>query len=111
MPRSSEHTYRLTAEIEGEGLSGFGLCVRIKMTLRLKYIPVMLTTESAYPSDYSSAHSLGAVVCLAKPLRQDQLGHVVRLFVPANQVGLQVPSPRRAPPTRRPRRHRRSNRR
>jgi len=42
------------------------------MTLRLKYIPVMLTTESAYLSDYSSAHSLEAVVCLAKPFRQDR---------------------------------------
>ena len=72
MPRSTEHAYRLTAEIEGEGLSGFGLCVHIKMTLRLKYIPVMLTTESAYLSDYSSAHSLEAVVCLAKPFRQDR---------------------------------------
>lgn len=83
----------LIAEIEGEGLPGFDLCVHVKTTPRLEHIPVMLTTESAYPSDYSSAHSLGAVVCLAKPFRQERLGHVVRLLAPPNQV-----DPHAAPP-------------
>lgn len=101
----------LIAEIEGEGLPGFDLCVHVKMTPRLKHIPVMLTTESAYPSDYSSAHSLGAVVCLAKPFRQERLGHVVRLLAPPNQVSPQVPSPRTPDHTRGPRRRRGSNRR
>jgi len=40
----------------------------------------MLMTSSAYPSDYSSAHSVGAVVCMAKPYKQERLGHVVRLL-------------------------------
>lgn len=70
------------AEIEGEGLPGFDLCVYVKETPRLNHIPVMLTTHSAYPTDYSNAHSLGAVVCIAKPFRQERLGHVVRLLVP-----------------------------
>ena len=83
----------LIAEIEGEGLPGFDLCVHVKTTPRLKHIPVMLTTESAYPSDYSSAHSLGAVVCLAKPFRQERLGHVVRLLAPPRQVDAHAAPP------------------
>ena len=71
----------LIAEIEGDGLPGFDLCAHVKGNPRLKHIPVMLTTGSAFPSDYSNAHSLGAVVCMAKPYRQDRLGHVVRLLV------------------------------
>lgn len=101
----------LIAEIEGEGLPGFDLCVHVKMTPRLKHIPVMLTTESAYPSDYSSAHSLGAVVCLAKPFRQERLAHVVRLLVPPDQEGPQATPPRTPDPTRGLRRHLGNNRR
>lgn len=101
----------LIAEIEGEGLPGFDLCVHVKMTPRLKHIPVMLTTESAYPSDYSSAHSLGAVVCLAKPFRQERLAHVVRLLVPLDKEGPRATPPRTLDPTRGLRRHRGSNRR
>src|SRR5215831_8862485 len=71
----------LIAQIEGEDLPGYDLCAHVKGTPRLQHIPVMLTTRSAYPSDYSSAHSLGAVVCMAKPYRQERLGHVVRLLV------------------------------
>jgi len=70
------------AEIEGEGLPGYDLCAHVKTTPRLQRIPVVLTTSSAYPSDYSSAHSLGAVVCMAKPFKQERLGHVVRLLAP-----------------------------
>lgn len=70
------------AEIEGEGLPGFDLCVHVKETPRLNHIPVILTTKSAYPTDYSNAHSLGAIVCIAKPFRQERIGNVVRLLVP-----------------------------
>jgi CheY-like chemotaxis protein len=72
----------LIAEIEGEDLPGLDLCARIKSTPRLKDVPVVLTTRSAYPSDYANAHSLGAVVCIAKPFRMARVGHVVRLLVP-----------------------------
>lgn len=72
----------LIAEIEGEFLPGYDLCARIKSTPRLEEVPVVLTTRSAYPSDYSNAHSLGAVVCLAKPFRLERIGHIVRLLVP-----------------------------
>jgi CheY-like chemotaxis protein len=75
------------AEIEGEGLPGEGmpgydLCVHIKETPRFKRIPVVLTTRSGYPSDYSNAHALGAIVCMAKPYKQERLGHIVRLLAP-----------------------------
>lgn len=72
----------LIAEIEGEDLPGYELCAFVKSTARLQAIPVMLMTSSAYPSDYANAHSLGAVVCIAKPYRQERLGHVVRLLAP-----------------------------
>jgi CheY-like chemotaxis protein len=70
------------AEIEGEGLPGYDLCAHVKANPRLKHVPVLLTTSSGYPSDYANAHSLGAVVCMTKPYRQERLGHVVRLLAP-----------------------------
>jgi CheY-like chemotaxis protein len=76
----------LIAEIEGEDLPGLDLCARIKSTPRLKNVPVVLTTRCAYPSDYANAHSLGAVVCIAKPFRAERVSHVVRLLVPSSDV-------------------------
>lgn len=85
----------LIAEVEGEGLPGLDLCAHVKSTGRLRHVPVILTTKSAYPSDYANAHSLGAVVCMAKPYRQDRMGHVVRLLAPTEQAK-QQPAPRSA---------------
>jgi CheY-like chemotaxis protein len=72
----------LIAEVEGEGTAGYALCSHCKQTPRLKPVPVMLITSSAYPSDYAKAHSVGAVVCMAKPYKRERLGHVVRLLAP-----------------------------
>jgi len=94
------------AEIEGEGLPGYDLCAHVKTTPRLAHIPVVLTTSSAYPSDYSSAHSLGAVVCMAKPFKQERLGHVVRLLAPPPHCANQSSPPRPADPSRRAGAHR-----
>lgn len=90
------------AEIEGEGMPGYAICSHVKGTPRLQRVPVVLTTSSAYPSDYSSAHSLGAVVCMAKPYKQERLGHIVRLLAPLPQAKLQTTPPRPADPSRRP---------
>jgi twitching motility two-component system response regulator PilG len=90
----------LIAEIEGEDLPGYELCAYVKATPRLQTVPVMLMTSSAYPSDYSNAHSLGAVVCIAKPYRQERLGHVVRLLAPTRQAKAQSGPPRAGDPTR-----------
>lgn len=81
------------AEIEGEDLPGYDLCARIKSTPRLQTVPVVLTTLAAYPSDYANAHSLGAVVCVAKPFRQERLGHVVRLLAPTAEAQALPPHP------------------
>jgi CheY-like chemotaxis protein len=91
----------LIAEIEGEGMPGFDLCSHVKATPRLQTIPVMLTTSSAYPSDYASAHSLGAVVCMAKPYKQERLGHVVRLLAPPPNANACAQRPHPVDPSRR----------
>jgi CheY-like chemotaxis protein len=90
------------AEVEGENLPGFDVCAHVKSSTRLRHIPVVLITRSAYPSDYSNAHSIGAVVCMAKPFKQERLGHVVRLLAPL-PVHMQPKFiPRPGDPTRRP---------
>lgn len=70
------------AEIEGDGMMGYELCAYIKSDERLRHVPVILTTRSAYPSDYANAHAVGAIICMAKPFKQEKLGHMVRLLAP-----------------------------
>jgi CheY-like chemotaxis protein len=92
----------IVAEIEGEGdvLPGLDLCAHVKSSPTLRRIPVVLTSRSAYPSDYSNAHSLGAVVCMAKPYKPERLGHIVRLLAPLPEH-LQSTAAQRVPdPTR-----------
>jgi len=94
----------LVAEVEGQGVErpGYDLCGHVKATWRLRAVPVVLTTFSAYPSDYSQAHSLGAIVCMAKPYKQERLGHIVRLLAPLpehieNTAAPHTPDPTRIP--------------
>jgi len=90
----------LIAAVEGEDMPGYALCSHCKQTPRLKPVPVMLMTSSAYPSDYAKAHSIGAVVCMAKPYKRERLGHVVRLLAPPPNVNQAAPPPRAADPSR-----------
>jgi CheY-like chemotaxis protein len=92
----------LVAEIEGPGNPGYDLCGHVKATPRLRRIPVVLTTFSAYPSDYSRAHTLGAIVCMAKPYKQERLGHIVRLLAPLPEHIEKTCAPHAADPTRVP---------
>src|SRR5579863_3623595 len=94
----------LVAEVEGEGLDrpGYDLCGHVKATWRLRSVPVVLTTFSAYPSDYSQAHSLGAIVCMAKPYKQERLGHIVRLLAPLPEHIEKTAAPHTPDPTRVP---------
>jgi CheY-like chemotaxis protein len=92
----------LVAEIEGEGNPGYDLCGHVKATPRLRQVPVVLTTVSAYPSDYSRAHTLGAIVCMAKPYKQERLGHIVRLLAPLPEHVENTAAPHAADPTRVP---------
>ncbi len=82
-------------------MPGYDICAHCKATPRLQSMPVMLTTSSAYPSDYASAHSLGAVVCMAKPYRQERLGHVVKLLAPPPNARETAVPPHTADPSRR----------
>ena len=52
------------------------------------------------PERLCKAHSLGAVVCLAKPYRPERLGHVVKLLAPPPNANDAAP-PRAADPSRR----------
>jgi CheY-like chemotaxis protein len=94
----------LVAEVEGQGLErpGYDLCGHVKATWRLRSVPVVLTTFSAYPSDYSQAHSLGAIVCMAKPYKQERLGHIVRLLAPLPEHIEKTAAPHTPDPTRVP---------
>jgi len=94
------------AETEGAEMPGYDLCLHCKQTPRLKVVPVMLITSSAYPSDYARAHSVGAVVCMAKPYRRERLGHVVRLLAPPRNDDYQAIPPRKADTSRRAGGHR-----
>ena len=69
---------------------------------RLRHIPVVLTTSSAYPSDYSSAHSLGAVVCMAKPYKMERIANIARVLAPPPALRANALAPRAADPTRLP---------
>ena len=84
----------LISEIEGKEKPGYVLCSHCKETPRLKRIPIMLMTSSAYPSDYAKAHSLGAVVCMAKPYKRERLGHVVKLLAPPPDANKETMPPR-----------------
>ena len=90
------------AEVEGEGLPGYNLCAHVKQLPRLRHIPVVLTTSSAYPSDYSSAHSLGAVVCMAKPYKMERIANIARVLAPPPALKANPLTSRPADPTRVP---------
>jgi CheY-like chemotaxis protein len=92
----------IIAEVEGEGTPGYDLCSYVKTSTQWRRIPVVLTTSSAYPSDYSNAHSLGAIVCMAKPYKQERLGHIVRLLAPLPEHLQNNVAPHAADPTRVP---------
>jgi CheY-like chemotaxis protein len=92
----------IIAEVEGEGTPGYDLCAHVKASVQWRRIPVVLTTSSAYPSDYANAHSLGAIVCMAKPYKQERLGHIVRLLAPLAEHLQNNVAPHAADPTRVP---------
>lgn len=72
----------LLAEIETPDMSGYDLCLIVKSNDRLRNVPVVMTTRRGQPNDYSTAHALGAIVCIAKPYKQERLLHIVRMLAP-----------------------------
>jgi CheY-like chemotaxis protein len=69
----------IVAATEGGEISGHDLCAIVKTSERLQHIPVILMTTSALPSDYSTGHRLGAVVCMTKPCKPARVQHAVHL--------------------------------
>lgn len=69
----------IIAEVEGGDICGQDLCAIVKKSERLRHIPVILTTESALPSDYASSHRLGAVLCVRRPCDPVRLQHAIHL--------------------------------
>lgn len=72
----------LITEIEITDMSGYDLCLIVKSNERLQRVPVVMTTRAGQPNDYSTAHALGAIVCMSKPYKQERLLHVVRMLAP-----------------------------
>lgn len=72
----------LLTEIEVPDISGFDICLIVKSNDRLRHVPVVMTTRRGQPNDYSTAHALGAIVCIAKPYKQERLLHIVRMLAP-----------------------------
>ena len=69
----------LVAEVEGGEICGHDLCAIVKKSERLRHVPVILTTESALPSDYASSHRLGAVMCVRRPCDPVRLQRAIHL--------------------------------
>jgi CheY-like chemotaxis protein len=72
----------IVAATEGGEISGHDLCAIVKTSERLQHIPVILMTTSALPSDYSTGHRLGAVVCMTKPCKPSRVQQAVHLVAP-----------------------------
>lgn len=72
----------MLTEIEVPDMSGYDLCLIVKSSDRLRDTPVVMTTRRGQPNDYSTAHALGAIVCIAKPYKQERLLHIVRMLAP-----------------------------
>ncbi|MFZ0213920.1 MAG: response regulator [Candidatus Acidiferrales bacterium] len=72
----------LITEIEISDMSGYDLCLIVKSNERLQRVPVVMTTRAGQPNDYSTAHALGAIVCMSKPYKQERLLHVVHMLAP-----------------------------
>ena len=66
----------------GGEMSGYDLCVIVRRNAKLAHIPVVLTTRSGLPSDFSTAHALGATVCIAKPYDLKRVVNLLHMLAP-----------------------------
>lgn len=67
----------------GGEMSGYDLCVIIRRNSKFAQMPVILTTRSGLPSDFATAHALGATVCVSKPFDLKRMLNLVRMLAPA----------------------------
>lgn len=71
-----------TGAMPGGGeMSGYDLCVTVRRNAKFARIPVILTTRTGMPSDFSTAHALGATVCISKPYDLNRVVNLLRMFV------------------------------
>lgn len=67
----------------GGEMSGYDLCVIIRRNSKFARMPVILTTRSGLPSDFATAHALGATACVSKPYDLNRISNLVRMLAPA----------------------------
>lgn len=70
---------------DGE-MSGYDLCVIVRRNPKYSCMPVILTTRTGMPSDFATAHALGATVCVAKPYDLDRVANLVRMLAPVDAI-------------------------
>lgn len=66
----------------GGDMSGYDLCVIVRRNAKLSRLPVILTTRTGLPSDFATAHALGATVCVAKPYDMGRLTNLLTMLAP-----------------------------
>ena len=66
----------------GGDMSGYDLCVIVRRNAKLWRLPVILTTRTGLPSDFATAHALGATVCVAKPYDLARLANLLHMLAP-----------------------------
>ncbi len=66
----------------GGEMSGYDLCVTVRRNVKFARIPVILTTRTGLPSDFSTAHALGATVCISKPYDLNRVLNLLRMLAP-----------------------------
>ena len=65
-------------------MSGYDLCVIVRRNPKFSRMPVILTTRTGMPSDFATAHALGATVCVAKPYDLNRVTNLVRMLAPVD---------------------------
>lgn len=74
-----------TPTSHGNEMSGYDLCVVARRNQKFAGTPVVLTTRTGLPSDFATAHALGATVCVAKPYELARMLNVLRMLIPAEE--------------------------
>ncbi len=70
----------------GGEMSGYDLCVIARRNSKFARMPVILTTRTGMPSDFATAHALGATVCVAKPYDLERIANLVRMLAPVHEA-------------------------
>lgn len=71
----------------GNEMSGYDLCVVVRRNPKFARTPVILTTRTGLPSDFATAHALGATVCVSKPYELARMSNVLRMLMPVEAGG------------------------